>query len=149
MINKNDERILGMLNKDAKLSSREISEKIGMPVTTVHNRIKKMEKDGIIKKYTIVVDNKKLGKEISAIVHVMMNSKYMTENESAQETLGKKLMTLPEVEDCYIVTGDSDIIIRVSANDVDDLHSFLDRRLRKVGGIEKTVTSIILKKVEI
>ncbi|HLD85338.1 MAG TPA: Lrp/AsnC family transcriptional regulator [archaeon] len=149
MINKNDERILGMLNKDAKLTSREISEKIGMPVTTVHNRIKKMEKDGIIKKYTIVVDNKKLGKEISAIVHVMMNSKYMTENESAQETLGKKLMTLPEVEDCYIVTGDSDIIIRVSANDVDDLHSFLDRRLRKVGGIEKTVTSIILKKVEI
>ena len=138
-----------MLNKDAKLTSREISEKIGMPVTTVHNRIKKMEKDGIIKKYTIVVDNKKLGKEISAIVHVMMNSKYMTENESAQETLGKKLMTLPEVEDCYIVTGDSDIIIRVSANDVDDLHSFLDRRLRKVGGIEKTVTSIILKKVEI
>src|SRR3989338_5727656 len=135
MINKNDERILGMLNKDAKLTSREISEKIGMPITTVHNRIKKMEKEGIIKKYTAIVDNKKLGKSISAIVHVMMNSKFMLDNSMPQETIGKKLMLFPEVEECYIVTGESDLILHVSARDVDDLHNFLDGKIRKIGGI--------------
>ena len=148
MLSKNDGKILNLLQKDAKLTSREISEKIGMPITTVHNRIKKMEKNGIIKKYTAVVDNKKLGKGISAIVHIMMSSKYMAENESAQETIGKKLMLFPEVEECYIVTGESDLIIHIFAIDVEDLHGFLDRRLRKIGGIEKTITSIVLKKVE-
>lgn len=148
MINKNDERILMLLQKNAKLTSREISEKIGIPVTTTHNRIKKMEREGIIKKYTAIADNKKLGRNISAIVHIMMNSKFMLDNSMAQETLGKKLMLFPEVEKCFVVTGESDMILHVSTRDVDDLHNFLDNKLRKIGGIEKTVTSIVLKDVD-
>ena len=88
MLSENDVKILSLLKKNAKLSSREISEKTSIPVTTVHNKIKKMEKEGVIKGYRAVLDKKKLGHHIHALIHITVDSKYMIENEITQEDIG-------------------------------------------------------------
>ena len=67
-MDKKDAKILKVLKENAKLSTQQISKKTLIPITTVHHRIKKMEKEGVINGYTTIVDNKKIGKNIAAYV---------------------------------------------------------------------------------
>ncbi|MBW2963913.1 Lrp/AsnC family transcriptional regulator, partial [Candidatus Woesearchaeota archaeon] len=74
MLDKKDLRILDELKADAKLTTGQIAKKLNIPVTTVHNRIKKLEKLGVVEGYTAKVDYKKLGKPITA--YIMMTVMY-------------------------------------------------------------------------
>ena len=67
MINEKDKNILSILEKDAKLSMRKIAAKVKLPVTTIHNRIKKMESLGIIEGYVVKLNKKKLGKNVLSV----------------------------------------------------------------------------------
>ncbi len=138
MLSKKDEKILELLRKNAKLSSKHISEQTGIPITTVHNRVKKLEKSGIIKGYRAIVDSRKTGRSIHAFVQVELNYKH---DASAM----KRIAAMPEVEEWYLVTGVTDAILRVSASDVEELNDFLVHRLKNVKGVEKTLTSLVLK----
>ena len=145
MLSKKDETILELLKKNAKFSSREISDKTGIPITTVHNRVKKMEKDGIIRSYSVVLDKKKLGKPVSAFVHVTVTYNKPDGTKISQEEVAAKISRFPEVEECSIVTGATDIIVKVSTKDVDDLHNFVINKLREIDGVQNTMTLIVLK----
>lgn len=144
MLSEKDMIILGILKRNCKLTTREISEKTGMPITTVHNRIKKMEKDGIIRGYTTVVDNKKLGKSMKAFIQITVTYSTSAGERVSQEELAKKIYVLPEVEECYIMTGTTDILISVSVSDVDELNNFVINKLRNLEGVQNTLTAIVL-----
>lgn len=148
MINKKDELILSLLQKNSKYSSREISGKTGIPITTVHNRIKRMEKEGMIKSYSVTLDKEKLGRPISAYVHITVTYNKSDGTKLSQEEIAGNICKMPEVEECAIVTGTTDIIIRVSATSVNDLHNFVINRLREIDGVQNTLTSIVLKNIE-
>ena len=148
MLTKKDTTILDILKHDAKLSTREISEKTGIPITTVHNRIKNMEKEGVIRAYKAIIDKKKIGKNISAYIMLTVSYKDLDAINLTQEGLAKKFLALPEVEECAIISGASDIILKIATNDVDELNDFVINKLRHIGGVEKTLTSIVLKDVE-
>ena len=147
MLTKKDLTVLDIIKHNAKLSSREISDKTGIPITTVHNRIKKMEKDGVIKAYKAVIDKRKIGKNISAYILLTVSYKDLDSINLTQEGLGKKFLSMPEVEECAIISGASDIILKISTKDVDELNDFVINKLRHVGGVEKTLTSIVLKDI--
>lgn len=140
MLSQKDAKILEILMKNCKMPSRKISEKTGIPITTIHNRVKKMEKDGIIKSYKAVVDKKKTGKSIQAFIHI--NAGLKNHNE-----LARRISLLPEVDECYVLTGTTDIMIKISANDVDHLNDFVMNDLKGVRGVNKTLTAIILKEI--
>lgn len=144
---KKDEIILSMLRENSKLSSREMSERIGIPITTIHNRIKKMEEEGIIKGYTTIVNNKKLGKTIQAFIQITVTYTTLSGKHVSQEDLAKKIYQMPEVEECFIMTGGTDILIKVSVRDVEDLNNFVINRLRDVEGVQNTLTSIVLNDI--
>lgn len=148
MLSQKDEIILDLLQRNSKYSSREISEKTGIPITTVHNRIKMMEREGVIKTYSVVVDKKKVGKPLSA--YVLIKIAYTTPDGTklSSEEIGSRISTMPEVEECALVTGTTDIIAKVSTKDIDTLHNFVIKKLREIDGIQSTVTSIVLKSVE-
>ncbi len=147
MLTKKDEIILGFLKENCKISSREISEKTSIPITTIHNRIKKMEDEGIIRHYTAMLDNKKLGKSIQAFVQV--NVMYVTPSgrHVSQEELAGKIYQMPEVDECYIMTGGTDILVKVSVKDVDELNVFVIDKLRDLEGVQNTTTSIVLNDI--
>ena len=146
-INEKDWEILALLKKDAKLKTQEISQRTGMPVTTVHNRIKKLEENGIITRYCAIVDNKKLGINIGA--YVMINVEYRTPSgkKISQAELAKDIKKNPLVDEAGIVAGGTDIIIRIHAKNIDELNDFVINKLRDMDGVANTHTLVVLNEI--
>jgi len=140
--------ILDLLKKNAKLTSLQISKKTGIPATTVHNRIKRMETNGIITGYSIVTDSKKLGMKIKA--YIMVCVEYMTPagRKISQTELAEEIKKNPLVDEVSIITGMTDILVKVHSKDVDELNDFIINKLRSIDGVAKTDTMIVLSEVD-
>ncbi len=146
-MDKKDEKILELLRENSKLTTQQISKKTLIPITTVHNRIKKLEKEGVITKYTIQHDHKKLGKNLAAYIQIVVDYKLLKEIKMSQHDLAKKIKQNEFVEEAALVTGGTDIIIKVRVKDVDELDNFVTKVLRNIDGIEKTQTMVILHEI--
>jgi len=139
-----DIMILELLKENSKLTTHKISKKTAIPITTVHNRIKKLEKEGIIKGYTVVLDYAKLGRSMRAFVLATVTYMLPSGQKISQEDAAKRIRKIAGVEGVCIVTGGTDIIIEVRVKDVDELNDFVVRKLRNVEGVDKTQTMIVL-----
>jgi len=144
MLDKKDSIIIEVLKQNSSLSTQKIAKKTGIPITTVHNRIKKLEKGGVIKGYTVVLDNKKIGKPIAAYILITVDYKRLKEIKKSQYELAQRLLRNPLVESSAMVTGESDIIIKIRCSSVDELNEFVTIYLRNLEGVEKTQTAIVL-----
>ena len=144
-LDEKDMKILHLLKEDARLTVAKIAKKINMPITTVHNRIKKFRQEDIIKNYTINLNYHKLGKHVYA--YVLVSAAYSENKRRDQEMIMKDIQKLPYVEEVCTVTGANDIIVRVRCTDIEELNEFLIRQLRPVEGVEKTQTLIVLDSV--
>lgn len=140
-----DEEILELLRTDASMPKKKIARRLALPLTTVHNRIMKMRKEGVITGYTVLCDWKKLGYGITAFISVSVD--YGVKDFS-QGDAARRIRALPGVEYAAIVTGTTDIMVKVREKDTDALNRFLLERLRKVPGIDKTTTLVVLKEFE-
>lgn len=147
ILDKKDLAILGALTENARLSSQEISKKTLIPISTVHHRIKKLEKEGIIEKYTVVLNKKKLGKEIAAYVLITVDYKLLKDIKISQHELAKKLKKNEFVEEAAMVTGGTDIIIKIRIKNIDELDEFVTKYLRNIDGVERTQTMVILNEI--
>ena len=134
-----DMDIMGLLKKNAKSTTQQISRELNIPITTVHNRIKKLESEGIISKYTVVLNQKKLGKTISARLAIRV-TKLADQNKICNE-----LLNLEAVDRVYQITGDHDIVAKVCLSDIEELHSLIMTQLRTMPEIQNTSTTIVLK----
>lgn len=111
------------------------------PRSTIHNRIRKMEKSGIIRTYIAVIDHAKIGRPVAAFVHLVITSK-----QSAHE-IANKLKSFPYVEEVHVVTGQYDIIAKVRFKDTEDLGKFIfdeEKGLRTMEGVDRTETMIVV-----
>jgi DNA-binding Lrp family transcriptional regulator len=141
MLDKKDLEILEVLKHHAKWTTHHISKKTLIPVTTVHNRIKKLETLGVIKGYTAILDHKKLGESVAAFV--MLDIKADNPCKRANEIL-KELEQFKEVHEAFSITGDHDIVMRISVQDTDKLEEFIER-MDDIEGVERARTLVILK----
>ena len=147
MVDNKDMLILNALKEDAKASIAKIAKKTGLPGTTVHNHIKRMRKKGIIKAYTIKVDNKKLGLGIAAYIEITVDYNFLKQNKMSQHELAEQIGKLPFVEQVSILAGGCDIIVKTRVKDIDGLNNFVTNELRNYDGVEKTQTMVILSEV--
>lgn len=147
MLDEKDSLILDILRKDSHLAITQISRSTRIPITTIHNRIKKLEKDGIIKRYTIEVDNKKIGKQIQAYILLTVNYSLPTGKKIRQPDVARSIKALPEVEEVKILAGITDILIRIRTRDIDELNNFVINKLREIEGVDKTQTMIVLSEL--
>ncbi len=142
-----DEKILELLKENSKLTTNQLSKKLLIPVTTIHNRIKKLEQEGIIKRYTLELDNKKLSKTLAAFIHITVDYNRLKQINISQHDLTKKIKQNEAVEEAAMVTGGTDIIIKVRVKSVEELDQFVTKHLRNIEGIEKTQTMVILNEI--
>lgn len=147
-LDEKDWKILEALKENAKLTSQKISKKTQIPITTVHNRIKKMERKGIIKKYVPILNYKKIGKPISAYLLIDI-SFHSEDNVIEEENLCNKIKAHPAVDEISIVTGRTDILVRIRVKDMNELRSFSLKFLRKIEGVKNTHTLVVLKEVDL
>ncbi len=142
-LDKQDLEILRILQKNCRLSAKEISKKTGILPTTVYAKIKRMEELGVIKSYNAVLDSKKLGKPVSAFILVSFEYRQAGEKELiSQREIAKKISAFPEVQEVHIIIGEWDILIKIKSASVENVGKFVIDKLRKVKGIGKVVTSM-------
>jgi len=136
-----DWNILQALQENAKQTYTEIGRRFGVAHSTVYDRIKKMEENGVIKKYTTVVDLEKVGvKYITAIMTVFTDPK-------ESEKVAKKLSESKEaLEVSTSLSEELSIITKVVAKDQDKLHSFIAQKVAPLPGVLRIRTSIITRK---
>ncbi|MFC1741557.1 Lrp/AsnC family transcriptional regulator [Nanoarchaeota archaeon] len=146
-LDKKDLLILDELKANAKLTTGQISRKLRIPVTTVHNRIKKLEKEGVVEGYTVRVNHKKLGRPV--VAYILITVMYVlpgTGKKIKQDELALRLKRFSEVEEVNIMAGVTDILIKVRVDSVDGLNDFIIKKLRSVDGVDKTQTMMVLSK---
>lgn len=143
-MDKKDEKILEILKSDSSLTTRQIAKKTAIPITTIHNRIRKLKKDEIIKQYTIKLDHKKLGKHFLALVLVSCDYKVLREKHKDQHDLVHEMARLPEVEHVEIVTGSVDMVLRVRTKDVEEYDEFLFKKFQVIPGVERTQSLVVI-----
>jgi len=141
-----DRKILSLLMRDSKQRVRSIAKKLNMPVTTVHNRIKRMEEEGVIRGYVAIPDYKKIGKGIMAFILVSVQYNLLGK-KVLQEDVAANISELEGVEDVHIITGDSDILVEARVRDIDELNNLVIKRLRNIDGVDKTKTMIVLSSI--
>jgi DNA-binding Lrp family transcriptional regulator len=145
-LDEKDLAILDLIQKDCRLSSREIAGKIGSPITTVFAKIRRMEELGIIKDYRAVLNSEKLG--LSATALILASVSYETEYNGkliSQREIASAIARFPEVQEVYIITGDWDLLIKLRAEDVNAVGRLVIDKLRLIRGIEKTLTCMVFE----
>lgn len=136
-----DMAILRVLLLDSRKTLQEIGNEVGLSPTSCWTRIKKLEAQGVIKRYTVDVDPAKLGYHDSVIVQVTLES-------HTDETLydfGRVLATIPEIQEAYLVSGDYDYYIRIAVRDTRDYERLLREKLYKIPGIRHSKSHFVLR----
>jgi DNA-binding Lrp family transcriptional regulator len=148
-VDEKDLEILRLLQVNAKVPAKEISRRIGSPVTTVYSRIKRLEEDGVIRGYRPILDARALGRPTTAFIFASIT--YRTPGISDpldQRSIARKVGRFPEVQEVHIITGDWDLLIKVKERDVASMGNFVVDKLRTVRGIEKTLTCMVFDAVK-
>ncbi len=144
ILDEKDQAILEVLKEHGDYTTRQIAKKTLLPITTIHNRIKKLKKANIIKKFTIDLDYAKIDKAFSAIILVSFDYKLLRELKKDQHHVAKEMANLPEVGKVDIVTGGTDMVIRVRVKDVVEFDNFLLKRLQKIPGVDRTQSLVVI-----
>ncbi len=135
-----DIKILSLLGEDARMSCREVAEKLGVASGTVYNRVRRMTEDGVIKGYIPLLDYAKLGYGLAALVMIQVEGQHLVEVENA-------ISKSPEVMAVYDVTGEFDVAVLARFKSQASMNKFIKDTL-KISYIRRTVTNIILNAVK-
>ena len=144
MIDGIDADILRHLCRDGRISVQEISQQIGLSPTPISRRIKAMESTGVIAGYAARVDEALLGFEVSVFVSVQLDRQV----DDVLAVFESQIIALPEVVDCWLMTGDRDYLMRVAVANLREFERFLVERLTKVPGVATIQSSIPLRNVK-
>ena len=121
MLDAIDKSILKMLQEDAHITNREISLQLHLTTTPVHERIKRLEKDGYIKKYVAILDKEKLDKGLTVFCNVSLKQHT---NENGKK-LVQEIQSIPEVVECYNIAGDYDFLLKILVKDMPAYQKFV------------------------
>jgi len=132
-----DRNILRILQNDARTSYREIQDKLGISIGTIHNRISKLKKNRVIEGYTLRLNNEKLGYKLSFLIRINCNGKFT-------EKILEDLKEIPEVCSIFHTTGEQSAALICRFKESEDVHTFI-RNLNQKEYITRTNSNMILK----
>jgi Lrp/AsnC family leucine-responsive transcriptional regulator len=135
MIDDKDRAILDILQRDDRTGYAEIGSRVKLAASSVYERVKRMERQGVIRAYGAVVDAREVGRGVTAFVSVA--------TRAASAELVPRLAAFPEVEDCYSIAGADSLLLKVRTRSTQELESLLER-MRATIGVERTRTTIAL-----
>ncbi|MCQ2435683.1 MAG: Lrp/AsnC family transcriptional regulator [Clostridia bacterium] len=140
MLDQTDKKIIACLKQNSRMNASAIGAEVGMSVSAVIERIKKLESAGIIKKYTVVLDSEKIGLDVCAFIEVGgEHQKYAESHLQVQEYAAQN----QQIVECHVITGSSMFILKVVTGSMRDLERILGE-LQHLSGVTYTRTSIVL-----
>ena len=140
-MDKIDRKILAELQSNGRASLQEISQAVGLSSTPCWTRIKRMEKEGVIERYTVSLNAHALGLGDTVLVQLTLDS----HSDNTLEKFGQVLASIPEVIEAYLVSGEYDYLLRVAVKDTKDYERLLREKLYKIKGIRHSKSSFVLR----
>jgi DNA-binding Lrp family transcriptional regulator len=137
-------KILVELQKNARISSNDLADRIGMSASPCWRRQKELEDNGYIVRYAALLDRRKLGLAVVCLLHVSL----LRHAEGVVEQFEDAMRMRPEVIECYETTGSSDYLVKVVVADMDAYHDFLHNVMVKLPGVSQVNTSVALREVK-
>jgi Lrp/AsnC family leucine-responsive transcriptional regulator len=138
-----DRRILGELQLDASLTNQELAERVGLSASPCLRRVKALEDAGVIERRVTLLDRKKLGLSLTALIHISMDRHTPERFKNFEDTLRQ----YPEVQTCYLVTGqDADYLLVVVVPDMDHYQEFLLERITRIEGVSGVHSSFVMRR---
>ena len=144
MIDATDWKILSLLQEDARITNLELSRAIGLSPSPCLARVRALENAGYINRYVSLLDSLKVGLKVSVFINVALERQV----EKALELFEASIETRPEVMECYLMTGESDYLLRVVVTDIQALEDFILNFLSKIPGVGNIKSSFALKQVK-
>lgn len=139
-----DQEILKILQENAQLTSKEVAAQVNKSTAAVHERIRKLKKEGYIKKIVAILDRKKINKNLVAFCHVLLYNHSFT----TLQTFEQSVIQMPEVLECLQMTGTFDFILRVAVKDMDDYQHFYRNKLAALPNVTTVQSFFILSEAK-
>ena len=139
-----DLAILKLLQQNSRITVKEISEKVHLSTTPVHERIKRMEESGVIKQYVTLVDAEKVNKGLTVICYVSLKQ----HSKSAGTRFIQTILEMPEVVECYNISGEFDFMLKIVAGNMNSYYDFHVNRLGEIdnmGNIQSVFVMGVIK----
>ncbi|WP_335965374.1 Lrp/AsnC family transcriptional regulator [Galbibacter sp. PAP.153] len=139
-----DKKLLELLQNDAKQTTKALSLQLNLSKTAVYERIRKLEKEGVIKGYTALLDKKKIDKAFAVFCHVRLTQ------HTKEHVVGfeNDVIRLEEVLECYHVSGDYDYILKVNVADMQAYRNFMTSKLTSLKHIGSTHSIFMIEEVK-
>ncbi len=137
-----DRRILALVQRDASLAQAEIAKRVGLSTAAVHERVKKLEAAGVIKRWTAVVDPAAVGAQVCAYVEVFF------EHPRFEKGFLERIKKIDAVQECHHITGEFSLLLKVRVADMPALQALLLEQLSGHEGVRQTRTVMVLSTVK-
>jgi Lrp/AsnC family leucine-responsive transcriptional regulator len=139
-----DRRILEELQKDGRISNQELADRIGLSPSPCLRRVRALEESGLITGYRAMIDARKLGLDLMALIHISMDRHTPERFANFEE----RVAALPEVLECLLVTGqDADYQLKVVVQDMDAFQQLLLEKITRIEGVTGVHSSFVLRRV--
>lgn len=143
-IDPTDKEILRHLQQDALLTTKELASRLNLSPTPVYERVRRLEKDGVIKKYVALVDREKVLKDLMVFCSIRLK-------EHAQEAGARfvqEIVRLDEVQECYNISGDYDFMLKIVVHDMREYQAFLMNKLASLENIGSTHSIFVMSEIK-
>lgn len=144
IVDRTDLKILAALQKDASLSTADIAAQVGLSQSPCWRRISLLEADGVIRKRVALLSRDKVGLDVLVFTHVKLAS----HGWQSLPKFKQKVVSFPEVVQCFMVIGDFDFILLVATRTINDYNDFIQKRLSQVPGVQAIESRIVLEETK-
>lgn len=139
-----DKKLLKLLQEDSKRTTKELSLKLNLSVTAVYERIKKLEREGIVEKYVVLLNRNKIQKGFVVFCHL----KLMQHTKEFISQFEKEVVKLTEVLECFHVSGDYDYILKICVENMEEYREFMVTKLTTLQHIGSTHSTFMIGEVK-
>ncbi|MDZ7657828.1 Lrp/AsnC family transcriptional regulator [Fodinibius sp.] len=135
-----DRKILSILQQDGRIANNKLAEKVGLTTTPTLERVKRLEREGIIKGYGARVDEEAIGKGLVVFCSLRLAVHQMHTLDEVCDRINE----MSEIQSCYHITGDSDFLLKIVVRDMSAYEKFMHDKLTRLPGIERIYSNIVL-----
>lgn len=143
-LNKIDRRILRELQKDGRIKYSELANTVGLTTSPCIERIKRLEREGYIQSYTAVLNPEKLNAAMVVFVQVRLDRSL----KDSFAKFRKSVLALRQVQECYLVTGNYDFVIKARVTDMNAYRKFLESDLLSISGVQESTSSVVIDAIK-
>ncbi len=137
-LDETDKQLLTLLQEDAHLGFAELGKRVGMSVSAVNERVKKLETQGYIEHYAARINAQAVGLDLCAFIHVLVDK------PEHEDRFIERMKTMPEVQECHHITGEFSYLVKVRVSNTAALEQLIKYGFKALGGIIRTQTFIVL-----